>query len=163
MLMIAFLTGVAFLGGRLSQTSSPAKDKADRVLVQNGGVVSAAQRRPIRRAAQLPAGSPEVNGILVRRKDDSLFVGSGPIHMTVDERGREIASHDGPVVEVLITHETQVYRDDVRARPESSSGPIQQVVRPGAADEIRAKQLISAWGEKRGDRLVADVVLYTSE
>jgi hypothetical protein len=41
------------------------------------------------------------------------------------------------------------------------SGTIQQVVNPGSVEELGKNSSLSAWGEKRGDRLIADVVLYS--
>jgi hypothetical protein len=40
------------------------------------------------------------------------------------------------------------------------NGKIQQIVRPGALDDIRKDAFLRVWGESRGDRIVAEVVLY---
>jgi hypothetical protein len=38
---------------------------------------------------------------------------------------------------------------------------IQQQVEPGSLDEIGSNSMISAWGERRGDRVIATVLLYS--
>jgi hypothetical protein len=43
-----------------------------------------------------------------------------------------------------------------------SGGPtIQQVVEPGTLDEIGDGSMLTVWGKKTGDRIIADVLVYT--
>jgi hypothetical protein len=81
------------------------------------------------------------------------------VRLEVD--GEVGAGHDGPVVEVVVTHDTLVYCDATRYVPEEAiDGKIQQVLEPGSLDEIGAHSIISAWGQERGDRVLADVLIY---
>lgn len=40
------------------------------------------------------------------------------------------------------------------------NGKIQQIVRPGTLDDIRKDAFLRVWGEGRGDRIIAKVILY---
>lgn len=70
--------------------------------------------------------------------------------------------HDGPVVEIVTTHDTRIYRDDLLEKlgGVAPSGPVQQALEPGSVDEIGENSFVEAWGQKRGDRLVAEVVVF---
>ena len=64
---------------------------------------------------------------------------------------------------MVVTSETIVYKD-VTADSfggRLTSGTVQQKVKPASADEIGEDTVATAWGEKRGDRLVARVLVYT--
>jgi hypothetical protein len=65
------------------------------------------------------------------------------------------------VVEVFTTHETRFYRDDTLQHlpTGSTAGPVQQVLTPSTLGEIEEHSTISVWGERRGDRLVAGMVV----
>ncbi len=41
-----------------------------------------------------------------------------------------------------------------------SDGKVQQKVAPGSLDELSKNSIISAWGERRGDRVIATILLY---
>ncbi len=94
--------------------------------------------------------------------------------MTIGDKVTVAVSKDGSVdtqtdgngqkLEVVVTSETTVYKDvteppEVNALP--SDGKIHQKVAPGSLDEIGSHSFISAWGERRGDRLIAKVLMYS--
>ena len=116
----------------------------------------------------LPDTPPDVSGVFVRHEDNSVVVGTGnmSVDMALDENGAPQlnTSYDGPDVQVVVTHDTLVYRDDTELKPpdELSGGPIQQVVNPGSMDEITKDCHITAWGTKRGDRVVAETLVYSA-
>ncbi len=73
-------------------------------------------------------------------------------------------SHDGPVVEVVVTTQTIIYKDTTQQQFNGRSpheGEIQQVVEPGTVDEMAQLSMITVWGRKSGDRYIADVLVYT--
>ncbi len=117
------------------------------------------------KARQLPPGDPDVVGVFVRRQDNSLFVGTGQI---VFDRKRDpisgnasfTSAYDGPVVEILVTHDTQVFLD-VTPLPASQtrSSSIQQVVQASDPDRLGKTAVISAWGSTRSGRLLARTIL----
>jgi hypothetical protein len=125
-------------------------------------------------AAKLPDEPAAAAGIVLARQDNTLTVGTGNIELRVEvevdgatgEEQRSAApSTDGPQVEVVISNDTVLYRDvtDFEAnRPaESAERQLQQVVRQvTSADEIQPQMEVQIWGEQRGDRIVAAVVVF---
>jgi hypothetical protein len=71
---------------------------------------------------------------------------------------------NGQTLEVVVTGDTLLYKDvtalnDIKSQP--SSGTIQQQVEAGSLDGIGSNSMISAWGERRGDRVIANVLVYS--
>lgn len=114
-------------------------------------------------AKQLPRTPAEADGVFDHRKDNSIFVGTGEarIMATIDQSSNIVGfttSHTGPVVEVVVSPQTQVYRDVTQPRPNEW---VQQAVEPGSLDEVGQYSAITAWGKETGDRIIADVLVYT--
>jgi hypothetical protein len=117
------------------------------------------------RATELPATAADVIGIFDRVADNGVYVGT---HVTKFERRRECdtcpvqhnIAYDGPMVEVLTTHHTIVYRDVTNMDGPVIDGKIQEQVALGDFNEIGPNALVEAWGERQGDRLVARVMVY---
>ena len=164
--LVAVLAGAAFVGGRLlnNQTAQPT-DKGG--LVMKGGSGGANVSVQIERAKELPDAPPDANGLFAERKDNSLFVAIGDKFMVqVDKNGTVNTQTDGngQQVEIVVTSDTTIYKDatdmvDLKTQP--ADGKIQQQVAPGSLDEIGPNSIVSAWGEKRGDRVIARVLFYT--
>jgi hypothetical protein len=162
---LLLLAGTAFVGGRLLSHPGPPGDHPDVFVSRSGGAVTASslmlEQEP---AAEMPATPADVAGLFVRREDNRLFVGTGSMSgVKVGDRWE--LHHDGPVLEVLATHATLIYRDDTLQQlgGDPPSGPIRQVLKPGSLDELGATSTVLAWGEKRGDRLFATVLVYVSQ
>jgi len=76
---------------------------------------------------------------------------------------------DGPVTEVVVTRDTKIYRDvtftevvvvgDGGQLPEMPQN-IEMKVEPATADEIGTNSMVTIWGERRGDRVIAAVILF---
>lgn len=89
--------------------------------------------------------------------------------MTVqkDQSGNVESSSNasGPVVEVVVTNQTTVYHDTTleqyNGQPPAGE-KIQQVLEPGSLDDIGQDSLVTVWGKKTGNRIIADVLVYTS-
>jgi hypothetical protein len=125
-------------------------------------------------APELPDEPTAASGIFVRREDNSIVVGTGTVDLEVDvevnpETGQEtttlIPSSDGPEIEVVITHDTQVYLDvtDFTMEGPVESGEreiVQAVRRVETADEIGENMELQVWGERSGDRIIATIVVY---
>lgn len=185
--VVLLLGGSAFVAGRLLQRSAQAEAAPQRVigpsgegialgassLFGGGNVSSEAVSVQMERAQELPKREPEAMGQLQRVEDNSIFVkdlgGGGMVvamsnedgEITIDSPGSEGA---GAEIEIVVTQDTKVYREitempdpaDVSATPTT----LQQKIELMALDDIGDNGLITAWGQKRGDRLVAEVVLY---
>ena len=117
------------------------------------------------KATQLPPGDPDAVGILIRRQDNSLFVGTGQIvfdrkHDPATGSATFASAYNGPVIEILVTHDTRIFFD-VTPLPASQTraSQIQQVVQAGDLDRLGATAVISAWGSIRSGRLLARTIL----
>lgn len=149
------LIGAAFVGGQL--LNQPANSAS-----LFGGPSFIGRER----AKELPAEAAALIGIFERRADNSLLVGT---HVTKFERRRECdtcpvqrnIAYDGPVVEVVMTRDTVLYRNVTNFDGPVVDGRLQEAVAPGSLDDIGAQALVEVWGERQGDRLVARVILYS--
>jgi hypothetical protein len=174
LVLVLLLTSATFVGARMLRNSDEAETEdggGGKVmeLMTNDGSGPKSLRLKIELSPDLPDEPAEVNGIFVRREDNSVFVGTGEIRMgiTLDEAGRQSVSldHSGPEIEVVINHDTLIYHDETDM-PTLSSGKsgeqtIQQAVQAvDSLDELGDNAEIEVWGERRGDRVVAEVLVY---
>ncbi len=168
--LVVLLAGAAFVGAQLlagqGQPAQASKGGLTMMTSQNGKPVQAVQP-DIQPAKELPQTPADVRGVFDHRKDNSIFVGTGVVLRTVqqDQSGNVTSSstHDGPIVEVGVTPQTIVYSNVTNRQfnGQPPSGKIQQVVEPGSLDEIGKDSTVLAWGKKTGDRIIADVIVYS--
>lgn len=149
------LIGAAFVGGQLlNRPTNPTSLFGGPNLIGR------------ERAKELPVEPAALIGIFDQRADNSLLVGT---HVTKFERRRECdtcpvqrnIAYDGPIVEVVVTRDTILYRNVTNFDGPVVGDKIQEVVAPGKLDDIGAQALVEVWGERQGDRLVARVILYS--
>lgn len=150
-------------GGRVMQSISS----------QDGGPPVAVQTT-ILPAPELPDEPSAAFGVLASREDNTLLVGTGNIDLEVDvevdpETGQEsttlIPRTDGPQLEVVLTPDTIIYRDvtDLTLQPGQESGErevVQAVRQVDSPEDISGNLELEVWGERRGDRIVATVLVY---
>jgi hypothetical protein len=176
--VVVLLAGAAFFGAQMWYEPEEAVANASgggRVMeiISDDGNGPFSLRLTFTPAPELPDRPAETSGVFVKREDNSLFVGTGDIEMDVEvdgATGQETVAlnHSGPEVEVVVSHDTLIYHDVTKIDVEPSarnSGEqtIQQVVEPAASvDEIGspARTELQVWGERRGDRVVAAVLVY---
>jgi len=157
--VVLLLAGAAFVGGQLlgDQNQVTGEESGPRVIRSGPGGTQSLEIVP---AEELPSAPADVKGLYVRREDNSLFVGTGEVMLNIRD-GEVISDYDGPEIEAVVTHDTVVYRDKTQyGTDEAEDGKIQQVVKPGSLEEIEKHSLISAWGQERGSRLFAEVLVY---
>lgn len=134
-------------------------------------------------APELPEQAADVSGVFVDLTGDVLRVGTGNIEADVDIHvisGQEpveqvTLTHDGPDVDVLLTSDTAIYRDETGLSmhdiqdllPEGTDASIdlemtiqQLVALVDSREEIGESTELQVWTRKVGDDLVADVVVY---
>ena len=120
----------------------------------------------IKPAEELPTTQPEESGIFVERKDNSVFIGTGEVTlMAKAEPGKEPevdSNFTGPKVEIVIAANTVVYKDTTKLDPEDPGAEVQQTVELSTIDEITEQSSLQVWGRKAGDRIIADVVVFSS-
>ncbi len=156
--LVALPAGAAFVGGQLLTGQGLAGQASP--LGHNS-----TQNIP---AKQLPQTPPDADGVFDHRKDNSVFVGTGQVRKApqTDQSGNVSLSltHEGPIVEVVVTAQTLIYRDvtmeQFNGQRPSDTTTVQQVVEPGRLDEIGENCPMSAWGRKTGDRIIAEVLVY---
>jgi len=121
-------------------------------------------------AAELPDSEPETAGFILEREDDTLLIGTGEpkISMEINDDGMpniNIDGTEGPSVEVVITHKTKIFEDvsDPTAIFSGESDSFQQEVRlVDSLDDMTVNDAtVMVWGTKRGERIIADVVVVT--
>ena len=168
-ILLAVLAGGAFMAGQLlgnptTMTVTPGILSSG---FGRGGSLAEVVGTQIEHAAELPDSPAALSGILVRRADNRIFVGTGAIgiRFNTDAGGEPIPQpfHDGPVTEVVVSHDTIIYRDETPFEPTALNQTlsIQQVVRRvDSLEEIGQNALVDVWGERRGDRIVAQVLVY---
>jgi hypothetical protein len=119
-------------------------------------------------AKELPTTPADIRGLFDHRQNNSIFIGTGNVTISVmkDQSGQvhTSSSHSGPVVEVVVTNQTTIYKDVTMQQfngPPPQGQKIQQVVQPGTLDEVGQNSDITVWGRKSGDRYIADVLVYS--
>lgn len=143
------------------------------VQVGNDGVPVSVQTT-IFPAEELPDSEAAASGIITARQDDSLIVGTGDIELAVEvaidgatgkEKTSVVPSTNGPELEVVLTKDTILYRDitDIAGQTPDKSGEVtirQELVPVSNSSEIKEQMEVQVWGQHRGDRIVADVLVF---
>lgn len=170
LVLVALLAGAAFVGAQLlSGQGLPVQASSGglKMAIGQGAKPGQMFSLNIEPAKELPQTPADAQGLFDHRKDNSIFVGTGQVRMMAqkDASGNVTtsASHDGPTVEVVVTLQTIVYRDVTMKQFNGPppSGKIQQVIEPGTLDEVGQDSLLTTWGKKTGDRIIADVFVYS--
>jgi hypothetical protein len=143
------------------------------ISVANGGE-PVSVRTTILPAPELPDEESAAFGVFVSRQDNSIIIGTGNIDLEVDvevdgatgQRSTTLTPRtDGPEREIVISPDTIIYKDvtdlSVDQPTESGEREIVQAIRQvESADEIGENTEIEVWGEQRGDRIFADVLVF---
>lgn len=173
--ILAFLAGATFVGAWLlsgpEAAAQPSGGGRVMEMVNDDGSGPVHLRLSVEPAPELPDRPAETSGLFVRREDNSLFIGTGAIEVDVEVDGATgeesvSANHSGPTVEVVVNHETILYQDVTALNIEPSADQsgeqtIQQVVQPASSLEAVGENTeLEVWGERRGDRVIAEVVVY---
>jgi hypothetical protein len=110
-------------------------------------------------APEIPTTTPEVSGLLIERKDNVVILqtisfdpGSG---WHLGDSNAPMDASSGPKVEVVVTNGTTICRDDFEFNQDS----VQQTVEETTLDSIDSQKLITVWGRKEGERVIADILL----
>lgn len=78
--------------------------------------------------------------------------------------GDSVDVNSAPKIEILMTAKTTVYRDTTQVSVSAASGnaAIQQTVEESTLDDLNPPTMITVWGRKTGDRIIADVLLFSN-
>lgn len=169
--LVVFVAAAAFVGGRLLNGQAgplglfPLMGGGDRVSIMIEMVP----------APELPKTEPTTRGTFAERKDNTIILrefsmemGKGGIVVsTGPDSGLDSvggSDSDAPKVEVVIPNETVIYRDATEMIPPSEVNEtrvVQQVVEAGTLDDLTSNSMVMVWGRKNGDRIIADVIVYS--
>ena len=172
-LLIVVLAAATFVAGKYlnrggSNSSNGPMGGSGPSLSMGGGPDGAQSfRLVIEPAEELPKTEPETRGLFVERKDNSIFVGTGKVTFmaSVGEGGGDPvvdSDYDGDKIEVVISNDTIVYRDTTELDPEDPEATVQQTVELGTIDDITPQSSVTVWGRKAGDRIIADIIVFSS-
>jgi hypothetical protein len=150
-LVIVLIGGVYALGCFLAGDGS--RGESSTIIDMAGGVTTT----QLEAAEELPKIQPTIWGIVDQVHDNSIYVTQLP---PLDQIAAQMSVDFGPTEEVVITSKTIIY--EVQPYAGSTNGVIHEVVIPGSVDEIGESHLVTVWGERRGDRIVADVLKYNT-
>jgi len=174
--ILALVATAAFIGGRFlnQQAANPFANP-----FQPGGegrmaISGVLEFQP---APELPTTNPVVTGPFGERKDNTIFVhqismptgsGGGVVvsgsAVSAADTGSAMPNIDqGPKVEVVINSKTKIYQDvtPMDFNPGEETKKIQQTLEPGSLDDLNKNTMVTVWGRKVGDRLIADVIVYS--
>jgi hypothetical protein len=157
---VLFIGAAAFIAGRMfSRGIGPNSESG---VLGNGQIfVSTNDVTP---APELPTTTPETTGIFIESKDNTVIIQT--VSFTAGPGGiagnAPLDESSGPKVEVVITSETVVYRETTDfGRPIAGEDFfIQQTVEESTLDYLDSQTMITVWGRRNGDRVIADVLLY---
>jgi len=131
----------------------------------NGGRVSVSLN-DVTPAPELPTTRPDVTGMFVEKKDNSVIVsefsfGAGVGSMSGDV---PIDTSNGPKVEVVVTGKTIIYRETTQFNlpPAGERFSVQQTVEESTLDDLNPDTTVVVWGRRSGDRVIADVLFYSN-
>ncbi len=119
-------------------------------------------------AEELPQTEPETMGVVQERNDNSIIVGpASRISMMVPKPGSGgepvmDVDYTGDKVEVVVSNETMIYRDTTEFDPENAPDVVQQTVELSTIDDIAPQSVVTVWGRRAGDRIIADVIEFSS-
>jgi hypothetical protein len=164
---LVILAGASFLAGKLINQKKEGGQRMGAMVVSSGGPggqkFASISTIP---SKELPETEPEVTGVFVRREDKSVYLGTGNLSIGIsfsdDGKTETESSYDGAVVEVVVTHETKIWQDVTEMDFNNVEGDqtIQQVVQPGSLDDLKENMIVSVWGDKQGDRIVARTISF---
>jgi hypothetical protein len=170
-IVILLLAGAAFVGARLLNgqglpfVSQGGESGPSLSLGGPGGKMVKLDIEPSKELPQTPA---DVTGLFDHRQDNSIFVGTGKVTMAFkkDPSGNVETSsnHDGPTVEIVVTSQTKIYKDVTMRQfdgPPPEGQKIQQVLEEGSFDDVGQSSMMTVWGKKTGDRLIAAILVYS--
>ena len=157
-LLLVLLVGAAFVGGKL--LARQPQEGWGVTYTGEGGEDAVHHFGRVERPEELPDEEPDVCGVVTRRDGNSLFLGTGSYSVGVGEGGVTELDYDGPEVEVVVTHDTEIYQETIELDFEADT--MQRTLEPATLDDITNGTPVQVWGEKRGDRVTARVVVYQS-
>jgi hypothetical protein len=166
--VVILLAAAAFMAVRyFTQPKGGAMNDSGGPMISMGGPGGKrAFKLNLKPAKELPATNPTERGLFVERKDNSIFVGTGNVTVIAKAKPGEQPKIDsnfsGPKVEVVISADTVIYKDTTKLDEQDPGAEVQQTVELSTIDNITQQTSVTVWGRKAGDRVIADVIVFSS-
>jgi hypothetical protein len=175
-LIVGLIVGVVILGAAAFVGGKLITNKANGLggVFNLGGSTVSSTSIEIEPSPLLPKTKASVYGTLSERKDNSILIQTVSLDASADgsisvaavasedvESGEvvtEFVGEKGPQVEVVTTKDTLIYKD-VTEFHYTSEETTQQELETGSLDELSKSSIITVWGRKVGDRIIADVIV----
>lgn len=138
---------------------------------------------------QIPGTTPELKGMILSVEGETFLIQESKINETpgsdqgsvVIERTTiqssdfesegeeensipEFSGLDGLITELVLTRETKIFQNvtqPIEIKPgEDEITVIEMSVIPGAAEDLGENCFVTVWGDRRGDRVIANVILF---
>ncbi len=159
---VLLLAGAYVAGRLLNESLGPIRVGGGNVTISSGdGSMVEAEYVP---AEELPDSPPEIAGLFSRREDNTIFVHEtdGGFRISMDEEGNVSTNAGDEETEIVVTNETEIYSDITSNKiSELKDGDtLKQTLKPGSIEELGSLSFLQVWGERRGDRIIADVLVY---
>jgi hypothetical protein len=116
-------------------------------------------------AVELPTTPPEVTGLYVKTKDHTMIIQAVSFDPGIGGILRDsVELNNAPKVEILMTGKTTIYGDttQVSVSPAGGNAAIHQTVEETTLDDLAPPAMITVWGRRSGDRIVATVLLFSN-
>jgi len=173
-ILVVLVGAAAFIGGRMLNGNVGPLGLGRPI--GNGGMMSISVQ--ITPAPELPTRQPDVKGLFVERKDNSIFVSA--ISMEAGGKGVVVRSNesaggdgepslsgpkpDGPKKEVVITNESTIYLENTDfGEPNPGENKVlQQTVKEGTLEDLSSQSFVTVWGRKSGDRIIAEILFISN-
>ena len=185
---VALLAGAVFMAVRLLNTKTSANGSGLPLAGLGGpGGGKTSFQIQVTPAPELPSAHADLIGQVTTIQDNSVFVaemskssggggnvvivgkavqsGSGSSNDSGPSTNSEAPTPSGPVTEVVVSQSTVIYRDTTMnnvPKPQagtSTSMGVQQTVELADILSISDSSMVQVWGQKRGDRLIADTIV----
>jgi hypothetical protein len=158
-ILTLFVAVAAFLAGKMF-TREIRPSIADESLAN--GRFSFSSSNNITPAAELPTTPPEISGLYVEHQDHTMMIHTVSFDPGIGGiLGDSVDVNSAPKVEIILTGKTTIYRNTTEMSP-SSSHAINQTVEASTPNELIPPTMITVWGRKSGDRIIADVLLFSN-
>lgn len=163
---LAVLGGVAYLA---VQWMSPDQAAPGGQSITSGGTTYQESSYSIEPAPELPNTRPIATGPIRKLKDEGFLLTRSESFVKIDSSGMAVGdSRDMEKAmkdpandqEVIVTASTKIYLDVTDLEKSGNGDTVQENVKLITFDEIEKGGSVRVWGEKRGDRIIADVILY---
>ena len=123
-------------------------------------------RNDIIPAPELPTTTPEIIGLFIERKDNTLIIQTVSFDTGIGgtSGNTPLDTNSGPKVEIIVTNETIIYREttDFSLLSPGENFTLQQTVEESTLDHLNSQTMITVWGRRSGDRVVADILFYSN-